>query len=239
MNCDVDELTERLENNLCFSYAIGFSLTSPGEPSMLILQPFRRFTYITAHSPILLLYLRHSSFSNPVASPTSQLILKSCCFTYVTAHSQILLLHLRHSSFSNPYVASPTPQLILQPFFRFSYATGFSLTSPGEPSLLILQPFRQFTYVTAVASPTSQLILQPFRRFTYVTAHSPILLLLHLRHSSFSNPSFAFPTSQAFHLRHLPSRPCFLLYFLVLSVRYFVYAHCYCSVFTYSLSTRH
>ena len=35
-------------------------------------------------------------------------------------------------SFSNLSVASPTPQLILQPFFRFSYVTGFSLTSPGE-----------------------------------------------------------------------------------------------------------
>ena len=49
-----------------------------------------------------------------------------------------------------------------------------------------------------VASPMSQLILQPFRHFTYVTAHSPILPLLHLRHSSFSNPSFASVTSQVF-----------------------------------------
>ena len=54
----------------------------------------------------------------------------------------------------------------------------------------------------SITSPTSQLILQPLRRFTYVTAHSPTLPLLHLRHSSFSNP-FAFPTSQALHLRHL------------------------------------
>ena len=55
----------------------------------------------------------------------------------------------------------------------------------------------------------SQLMLQPFCRFTYVTAHSPSLPLLHLRHSSFSNPSFASPTSQALHLRHLASRPCY------------------------------
>ena len=55
---------------------------------------------------------------------------------------------------------------------------------------------------------SSQLILQPFRRFTYVTIHSPTLLLLHLRHSSFSNPSLASPTSQALHLRHLANRPC-------------------------------
>ena len=52
------------------------------------------------------------------------------------------------------------------------------------------------------------LILQPFRRFTYVIAHSPILPLLHLRHSSFSNPSFASTTSQALHVIHLASRPC-------------------------------
>ena len=32
--------------------------------------------------------------------------------------------------------------------------------------------------------------------------------LLHLCHSSFSNPSFASPASQALHLIHLASRPC-------------------------------
>ena len=36
------------------------------------------------------------------------------------------------SSFSKSSVASPTSQLILQPFFRFYYVTGTSLTSPGE-----------------------------------------------------------------------------------------------------------
>ena len=60
----------------------------------------------------------------------------------------------------------------------------------------------------SVTSPTSQLILQPFTRFAYVTANSPTLPLLLLRHSSFSNPSFASPTSQDFHLHHLASRPC-------------------------------
>ena len=38
----------------------------------------------------------------------------------------------------------------------------------------------------SVAVPTSQLILQPFRCVTYVTAHSPILLLLLLRHRLFT-----------------------------------------------------
>ena len=107
--------------------------------SLLILQPFRRFTYVTAHSPTLpSLYLRHSSFSNPsVALPTSQLILQPFrCFSCVTDHSPPLpLLHLRHSSFSSPSVVSPTSQFILQPFFRFSYVKGSSLTSPGEPPM--------------------------------------------------------------------------------------------------------
>ena len=38
--------------------------------------------------------------------------------------------------------------------------------------------------------------LQPFLYFTYVTTHSPTLPSLYLRHSSFSNPSVASPTSQ-------------------------------------------
>ena len=112
MSYDVGKATEELENEL-------------------ILQPFRHFTYVTAHfSTLPSLYLRHSSFSNPsVASPTSKLILQPFRhFTYVTAHSPTLpSLYLRHSSFSNLSVASPTSQFILQPFFCFSYVTSSSL----------------------------------------------------------------------------------------------------------------
>ena len=62
---------------------------------------------------------------------------------YVRAHPPTFpSLHLRHSSFSNPSVVLPTSQLILQPFFRFSYVTGSSLTSPGEPHMAA------FIYVT-------------------------------------------------------------------------------------------
>ena len=61
----------------------------------------------------------------------------------------------------------------------------------------------------------TQFILQPFRRFTYVTAHFPTLPLLHLRPNSFSNLSFASPTSQDFHVRHLASRPCCFDVFVV------------------------
>ena len=52
----------------------------------------------------------------------------------------------------------------------------------------------------------AELILQALCCFTYIIAHSPTLLLLYLRHSSFSNHSFASPTSQAVHLIHLASR---------------------------------
>ena len=58
--------------------------------TLLILQPFRHFTYITAHSATLpSLYLWQSSFSNPfIASPTSQLILQPFFrFSYVTGSS--------------------------------------------------------------------------------------------------------------------------------------------------------
>ena len=183
INCDVGEATEGLENELWRRWNDG----KVGEwdelivivIAELILQSFRHFTYATTHSPTL---------------PR---------------------LNLRHSSFFNPSVALPTSQLILQPFRSFTYITAhcptlpllylhhswFSNPSEASPtSQLILQPFRHFTYV--------KLILQPFRHFSYVTTHSPTLPSLYLRHSSFSNPYFASPTSQDLHLIRLESRPC-------------------------------
>ena len=85
MSCDVCKVMEGLENKLC-SFSNLF-VTSP--TSQLILHPFPRFTYVTAHSPTLpLLHLRYSSFSNSsFASPTSQ-----------TLH----LIHLASSPCYNP-----------------------------------------------------------------------------------------------------------------------------------------
>ena len=99
-------------------------------------------------------------------------------------------LQIHHSSFSNPSVALPISQLILQPFYRFTYITTHS---PTLPSLYLRH--NSFSNPSVVL-PTSQLILQAFRHFTYVTAHSPTLPSLYLRHSSFSNPSVISPTSQ-------------------------------------------
>ena len=104
-----------LQHLFCFSYVTGFSLTSPGELPMLSLAKTCNF-----------LTLILQTFPH---------------FTYVTTHSPTLpSLYLHHSSFSNPSVTSPTPQLIPQPFFCFSYVTGFSLTSPGELPMWELAP---------------------------------------------------------------------------------------------------
>ena len=122
-----------------------FSNSSVGLPtSQLILQPFRCFTYVTAHSPILfplLLRSRHFTYVTWRAAHGARalLILQPFRhFTYFTALSPTLpSVYLRHSSLSNPSVASPTLQLILQSFFRFSYVTGSWLTSPGEPPMVL------------------------------------------------------------------------------------------------------
>ena len=150
MSCDVGEVTERLENELCYDYnyeLCSFSnLSVTSTTSQLIFQPFRCFNNVTTHSPTLpSLYLRHSSFSNPsVASHTSQLIHQPfSCFSYVTVHSPSLpFLYLRHSSFSNPYVALPTSQFILKPFSGFSCVTSSSLNSPGEPPEIRLRKLK-------------------------------------------------------------------------------------------------
>ena len=74
-----------------------------------------------------LTFSRTSSFSKPFRR-----------LTYVIAHSLTLpSLYLRHKSFSNSSVVSPRSQFIIQPFFRFSYVTGSSLMSPGEPPMEI------------------------------------------------------------------------------------------------------
>ena len=88
--------------------------------SQLILQLFRRFTYVTAHSPTLpSLCVRYSSFSNSsVALSTSQLILQLFRhFIYAAAHSAtLLLLHLRK-------VHSPTFLSLLLRHKIFTYVT--------------------------------------------------------------------------------------------------------------------
>ena len=48
-----------------------------------------------------------------------------------------------------------------------------------------------------------------WRRWSNVRVGEWTFPSFHLHHSSFSNPYFAFPTSQALHLRYLASRPWF------------------------------
>ena len=121
MNCDVGEVTEKLENEQ--SSFSNLSVTSP--TSQFILQLFFRFSSVTS-----------SSLNSPGEPPMfliewAELIIQPFRhFTYVTTHSPILpSLYLRHRSFSNPSVASPTSQFILQLIFRFFHATSSSLNS--------------------------------------------------------------------------------------------------------------
>ena len=111
MSCDVGKATESPFSNL--------SVTLP--TSQLVFHPFRRFTYVKAHSPTPpLLLLRLSSFSN-----------LSVTLPNVIAHFPSLpSLYLRRSSFPRPSVASSTSQLILQPFFRFSYVSSITTHLP-------------------------------------------------------------------------------------------------------------
>ena len=123
--CDVGEAKEGLENELWRRWSngrVGEWAVSVGKATEeLENELWRRWSdgeMSSAHSPT---FLRR--------------------FTHVTAHSPTLpSLYLRHSSFFNPSVALPSSQLILQPFFRFFYGTGSSLTSPGE-SLMRLYHF--------------------------------------------------------------------------------------------------
>ena len=89
-----------------------------------------------------------------------------------------------------PLLASPTSQLILQPFHHFTYTTAHSTT------LSSLHLHNSSFYNPSITSPTSQLILLPFHHVTYVTAHSTTLPSLHLHNSSFYNPSITSPTQQ-------------------------------------------
>ena len=84
MSCDVGEVTEKLEKELCCDYnyeLCSFSYLSVTSPtSQLFLQPFRRFTYVTPHPATLpSLHLHHSLFSNHIS-----LHLSYTHFTYAT-----------------------------------------------------------------------------------------------------------------------------------------------------------
>ena len=121
----------------------------------LILQPFLRFTYVTAQ------FLNHS-----FASPTSPLIFQPFLrFTYVTVNfSTLPLLHLRHRSFSTLPSLHLRHRSVFKLFLRFTYVTAhffIPLTSLHlrhrsffNPS--IASPTLQLNYNLSVASLTSQ-----------------------------------------------------------------------------------
>ena len=131
MSCHVGEATDGCCQPIRASH----------KSAQLILQPLRRFTYVTSHPPTLpSLHLCHSSSSNStVVSPTPQIILQP--FHLVP----YVIFQL-----SNTSVASPTSKLILQPFRRFT-----QLSPSHSPTLLSLYLRHSSLSNTSVASPTS------------------------------------------------------------------------------------
>ena len=148
MSFGVGEVMERLEIDLC-SFS-NLSVTSP--TSQLIFQPFRRFTYVTVHSPTLpLLYLHNSSFSDTsFASPTSQalqlrhLASPPCCGWRITSllltrfdprSCQFSLVEGFSRSFSLPYdksqenVGSTHPRISLAIIIIKNHSLRASMTS--------------------------------------------------------------------------------------------------------------
>ena len=70
---------------------------------------------------------------NSGSSTSACVMRRRYCITYM--QSLHVINGLVMGSFSKLSVTSPTSQLIPQPFFRLSYVSGFSLTSPGEPPM--------------------------------------------------------------------------------------------------------
>ena len=160
------------------AHSPNLSITSP--TSQLILQPFRRFTYVTAHSPTLpLLHLHHSSFSNPsFASPTSQalhlrhLANRSCISMLGTKFLQNIVAdtnknkalidcHKCCSSFLSIAKSHPLkiPAIVLEKVRAGSCLKLFLIDCRWSD-----EPFRRFTYSTTLPLPHLC-----HRHFTYVT----------------------------------------------------------------------
>ena len=103
--------------------------------SQLILQPFRCFTYVTAHSPTLpLLHLGYSSFSNPsFASSTSQVLhlhhlVSRSCYEYSCARTRKVFTTLPIPAVPfKETTNSPSPPYSLQIF-----SPEDSLNSPNR-----------------------------------------------------------------------------------------------------------
>ena len=145
--------------------------------SQLILQPFRCFTYVIGTSP---------------TSPGEPPMPLWWCLIYLWWFCN--LQWLRPAGYMKD-VNWPSNSKGWRPLlYTEPHGSGVgehrSVHSTSRKKTEHVQHVEEFTLQTALP------ILQPFRHFTYITTHSPTLPSLYLRHSSFSNPSVALPTSQ-------------------------------------------
>ena len=201
---------------LCHNSFSNHSVASP--TSQLILQSFFRFFYVSGSS---LTSLGEPPMQNtgiaavaPLNKPLTSIqpdIIHTLVDMFLVSQDQcssVLWIHFRDGAVCGG-VQLPVSPLDENSDWRCDRCPA--ILSSAEVTDIVGRIGDDVDSIQAVSyrfnvTISALLILQPSRRFTYVTAHSPTLPSLYLRHSSLSNPSFAFPTSQALHLRHLASR---------------------------------
>ena len=165
-------------------------------------------TMSSAHSSTFLsLYLRHSSFSNnSVTLPTSQLIPQATGTQ--EWHIVPLLGDVTSSTTAVQYVSVSELRVLSTekqwPVRREH--TVYTNKSWQCKEKYIVHHWTSMEASLRHSSGWGTWSVSP--QYRDLRTRAPTLPLLHLRHSSFTNPSFASPTSLGFHLCHLASRPC-------------------------------
>ena len=164
----------------------------------------RQFVHSQWPSLFIFLFLISSSviLPPPTLSSTTAFFILSVHFTLS------ILLHTHISNASSRFCLFRRSVQVSAPYNITLHTKHFTSLFRSSFSAITISMSSAHSPTFTVTSPTSQLILQTFRRFTDVTPHFPTLSLLHLRHSSFSNPSLELPTSHLiFQPAHSPSFP--------------------------------
>ena len=134
----------------------------------------------------------------------------SCKQSFISPSKKVVEVH----KIENLTLSSPVVSLWNHIFYGLTHAALWSHIEIITAACLVVYSSVKIQHLLQLQRASmdqewAELILQAFSHFTYIRAHcdSASFPSLHLRHSSFSNPSLALPTSQDFHLRHLASRP--------------------------------
>ena len=205
-------------HNACIRYTCNIRRYDRVSPSLRVLSWLRLNDRRTVHSLSLLFQILHTSVPSYLKTRFQHLSSYHNLDTRSQEKSLLLIPQHRTSLYSQSYtvsisrvwnsLSSHVRDCRSLPSFRSKFHEMLkSVVKSNNNNNNNDFASRSLHVSFLVDEKVPSLILQPFHHFTYVTDHSPTLPSLYLRHSSFSNPSFASPTSQALHLRHLASRP--------------------------------